>query len=218
MQKGRDAAGPSDLDLMRAYQRGDEEAFAELFRRYSTRLYNYFLRHLGDQAMAEDLLQETFLKIHLHRRSYEPRAELSAWIFTIATNLMRNAAASAYRRRSVQESARTGRAADETSAILPAVKSPEEEFSEREVGERVRRAVASLPPHQREIILLAKYEGFKFEEIGTILGIPAATAKVRAHRAVKALAAMLREATAAPGEKSEEGKDASPRPAGRRNP
>jgi RNA polymerase sigma-70 factor (ECF subfamily) len=172
---------------MLAYQAGDEEAFVEIFRRYRTRLYNYLLRHLGDRAAAQDLLQEVFLKIHRHRKSYRPLGSLSAWIFTIATNTLRNAAVSAARGPAAE--------ARELEGIAPraslGAKSPEEEYAERELGERVRRAVQSLPPSQREVILLAKYEGFKFEEIAEILGVPVATAKVRAHRAIKSLAAML---------------------------
>src|SRR5713226_6818232 len=75
---------------MLAYGAGDEEAFVILFKRYNVRIFNYLLRHLADRTTSEDLLQNTFLKVHRQRKSYQPSAAFSTWIFTIATNLLRD--------------------------------------------------------------------------------------------------------------------------------
>lgn len=189
-------AKPSDKELMLAYGAGDEEAFTLLFQRYKLRLFNYFLRHLGDRTAAEDLLQTTFLKIHRIRKSYQPSAAFSTWIFTIATNLLRDYATAARRRAQVIELGEvrreiaTGSSVSESNAIAE-TKSPEDEYGEREMVNHIRQAVESLPAEQKEVILLAKYEGFKYEEIAEILNITVSAAKVRAHRAMKSLQKIL---------------------------
>lgn len=189
---------PSDEDLMLAYGGGDEEAFVLLFQRYKQRIFNYFLRHLGDRAAAEDLLQTTFLKIHRVRKSYRPSAAFSTWIFTIATNLLRDYKLSARRHGNVieleemrEKVARAGSFSE--PAILSDEKTPELGYGEKEIADRVRQAVQSLPSDQKEVILLAKYEGFRYEEIADILSISVSAAKVRAHRAMKALEKALKE-------------------------
>lgn len=183
---------------MLAYGAGDEEAFVTLFKRYNKRLYNYFLRHLGDRATAEDLLQSTFLKIHRGRESYQPTAAFSTWVFTIATNLLRDSAVAARRQAHViQPEEIRGKVAIGAGSSEPvsvqSAKSAEDEYGEREIAYHIRQTIQSLPPDQREVILLAKYEGFKFEEIAKILNITLTAAKVRAHRAMKALETILKE-------------------------
>jgi len=183
---------------MLAYGAGDEEAFVILFKRYNVRIFKYLLRHLGDRARAQDLLQETFLRVHSHRKSYQPSAAFSTWIFTIATNLLRDSVLAARRRADVIVPEEiTGkvpmRAGSSEPVSISSTKSVEDEYSEREIAYHIRQAVRSLPPDQREVILLAKYEGFTFEEIAKILNTTVNAAKVRAHRAMKALEKILRE-------------------------
>lgn len=189
---------PPDEELMLAYGAGQEEAFVKLFERYNARIFNYLLRHLGDRARAEDLLQETFLRVHSHRKSYRPSAAFSTWIFTIATNLLRDSAVASRRRAQViQAEASTGKAVTRADSSEPVAahtaKSAEEACAESEMAFHIRKAVQALPSDQREVILLAKYEGLTFEEIAHILNITANAAKVRAHRAMNALEKILRE-------------------------
>lgn len=189
--------GPSDEELMLAYQVADEGAFVELFKRYNVRIFNYFLRHLGNRAMAEDLLQSTFLKVHRQRKSYRPSAAFSTWIFTIASNLLKDASLAQRRRgevvqlEEVRERVAAGSSRSEP-VLASSGKNPEAEYEEREIAEYIRQAVQSLPPDQRSVILLAKYEGFKYGEIAEILNITVSAAKVRVHRAMKTLEQILK--------------------------
>jgi len=189
---------PSDQELMLAYRDGDEEAFTVLFKRYERRIFNYFLRHIGNRPLAEDLLQNTFLKVHRSRKSYQPSATFSTWIFTIASNLLRDAAQAEKRRGGIveleeaRERIATGSSPSEPLS-MPRQQNPEVETGEREIADYVRQAVQSLPPDQREVIILAKYEGFKYEEIAEILNTTTGALKVKAHRAMKTLERVLKD-------------------------
>ena len=192
------AATPSDEELMLAYGAGDEEALVILFQRYKLKIFNYFLRHLDDRAAAEDLLQSTFLKIHRARKSYRPTAAFSTWVFTIATNLQRDYKLSARRHPHVVEleefrvkAARGGGFSE--PVVLSDERTPEVGYGKNQIAEQIRRAVQSLPAEQKEVILLAKYQGLKYQEIAEILNITVSAAKVRAHRAMRALEKILKD-------------------------
>jgi len=183
---------------MLAYGAGDEEALVILFQRYKLRIFNYFLRHLDDRAAAEDLLQSTFLKIHRVRKSYRPTAAFSTWLFTIATNLQRDYKLSARRHPHVVEleefrvkAARGGGFSE--PVVLSDERTPELGYAEKEIADQIREAVQSLPPDQKEAILLAKYESFKYQEIAEILNITVSAAKVRTHRAMRSLEKILKD-------------------------
>lgn len=189
---------PSDQELMLAYRDGDEEAFTLLFERFELRIFNYFLRHIGSRSLAEDLLQNTFLKLHRSRKSYQPSAAFSTWIFTIASNLLKDAARVEKRREGIveleeaRERIATGSSPLEPLS-MPRQQNPEVETGQREIADYVRQAVQSLPLDQREVIILAKYEGFKYEEIAEILNLTPGALKVKAHRAMKTLERVLKD-------------------------
>lgn len=179
---------------MLSYKAGDRAAFEELFSRYKSRIYNYFLRHLGDWATAEDLFQKTFLRLHEARERYHPTAAFSTWIYTIATNLLRDESAKLKVRPPLAA------IAEEKPAELSAVTlqagdraNPEEILSEGELRKRIATAVRALPLEQREAFVLAKYEGRGCREIANIVGSTEGAVKVRIHRAVKALRISLGE-------------------------
>jgi len=177
---------------MLAYRDGDEEAFTLLFKRYELRIFNYILRHVGNRALAEDIFQNTFLKLHRSRKSYQQSAAFSTWIFTIASNLLKDAARVQKRRadivelEEVRERVAGGSSLSEPLSI-PRQQDPEVEVGEREIAAYIRQAVQALPFDQREVIILAKYGGFKYEEIAEILNTTPGAVKVRVHRAIKTL-------------------------------
>ena len=189
---------PSDEELMLSYGDGGEEAFTLLFKRYELRIFNYILRHIGDRSLAEDLLQNTFLKVHRSRKSYRPSAAFSTWIFTIASNLLKDAArvqkhrADIVELEEVRERVAGGSSLSESLSI-PRQQDPEVEVGEREIAGYIRQAVQALPFDQREVIILAKYEGFKYEEIAEILNTTPGAVKVKAHRAMKTLEVILKD-------------------------
>ena len=182
---------------MLAYRDGDEEAFNLLFKRFELRIFNYFLRHIGSRSLAEDLLQNTFLKVHRSRKSYRPSAAFSTWIFTIASNLLRDAARAERRQANIVdlEEARDKVATGSGplgSVTMSRPQNPEVESGDREIADYIRQAIQALPLDQRQVIILAKYEGFKYEEIAEILNTTPGALKVKAHRAMKTLAKILK--------------------------
>ena len=96
----RRSSRPQDpeVGLMLRVRGGDDEAFAELQRRYAGRVFGYFLRQLKDRADAEDLTQEVFLRLYRSRLRYQPRARFATWVFHITQNVARNANRSRRRR------------------------------------------------------------------------------------------------------------------------
>jgi RNA polymerase sigma-70 factor (ECF subfamily) len=187
----------TDAELMLAYQRGEAQAFEELFARYRTRLFTYLRRSIGDPVQAEDLLQTLFLRVHRARATYQPSAAFSTWIYTIARNLVRDAldkegrgtAKRAVTRTLQQEMNEESTSGEESIAAVPLT--PEAVLQRKEIAVRLQQALLSLSLEQREVILLSKYAELSFPEIAAILGCSVTAAKVRAFRALKALRAAL---------------------------
>jgi RNA polymerase sigma-70 factor (ECF subfamily) len=182
---------------MLAYQRGSTEAFEELFARYKVRLFNYLRRSLGDPMQAEDLLQTLFLRVHQARKTYQPAAAFSTWIYTIARHLVRDALDHERAKRARRVTTRTSqREADEEPVpveerIADEHTAPETKLQQKEIAARLQQALLSLSPEQREMILLSKYADLSFPEIAAVLGCSVTAAKVRAFRALKALRAAV---------------------------
>ncbi|MED5370088.1 MAG: RNA polymerase sigma factor [Myxococcota bacterium] len=171
----------SDEELMRRVREGDDpSAFDALFRRYAGKLNAFFLRQIGDPEAARDLVQQSFLQLHRARRDYQPGAPFRPWIYTIAANLRRMH----HRRR-----ARKPEVAYEPDAHEPSV-GPKASTPEQRA---VRRALMAVNEGQREVLILHWYQGLPMEEVAQVLGISRSAAKVRAHRAYKALQALLGE-------------------------
>jgi len=174
-------SGPSDQQLMLAVKAGDPTAFEQLYRRYRDRLYAFLVRYTGDAAIAQDLFQETFLRVFRDRARYEPRAAFSTWLFTIARNLFLDSVKKTRIPRTFPVPEAVSRAAPDPSP------GPLESLEQREADAVLRRAVASLAEEERAILLLSRFEGLRYAQIGEILGISEGAVKVRAHRALQIL-------------------------------
>jgi len=177
---------PSDEALMLALKGGDQAAFEELYRRYRNRLYAFLIRYTGDPSSAQDLFQETFLRVFRDRARYEPRAAFATWLFTIARNLFLD---------SVKRAGTPGTFMEPETATLSIpdpTPGPLETLAQEEGEAVLRRAVASLAEEDRAILLLSRFEGMRYAQIGQILGISEGAVKVRAHRALLTLRRMLK--------------------------
>lgn len=167
--------------LMAAYQGGELEAFENLYRVLAPRLRGYLISLTWKPALAEDLLQETFLQLHRSRRTYIPPRPVQPWAFAIARHVFL-----------MDRRASMRRARFETGAIdeLPEIPVPP---AIEQLGARadVQKALARLGDDRREAVLLHHLWGFSFGEIGAMLGIREGTAKLRAYRAIVALREML---------------------------
>jgi RNA polymerase sigma-70 factor (ECF subfamily) len=167
---------------------GDAEVIATLVERYQHRLYRYLLRLVSRPSTAEDLFQQTWLRVMERIRYYDPRRSFEGWLFAVAHNL-----AIDHLRRKQPESLDEPLPSGETQSDLTRSINPGalELLLSKERAGRVLGAVSDLPLAFREVITLRFEEEMKLEEIATVLGLPMGTVKTRLHRAMKALRTIL---------------------------
>lgn len=166
-------------DLMRAYLAGGIEAFERLYARLGPPLHGYLTSLVRNPAHAEDLLQEAFLQIHRSRHTYRPGLPVRPWVFAIARHVW------------LMDRRRQSRRPSDI-VELPDLPVPADVAS---LGDRdaLRRALDAILPDRREALLLHHLWGFSFAEIGQLLGIRAAAAKLRSSRGMADLRAMLKD-------------------------
>jgi RNA polymerase sigma-70 factor (ECF subfamily) len=187
MTGGWDLSVATDQDIVVWAQDGNELAFRELVRRYERPVFSLVYRMVRDRELAEDLSQETFVKVLNAIDSYRPEHKFSSWIFKIANN----AAIDHLRRRELDTLSLDGApdavTPDRQEATALQVgdrtESPLEELEARELGNQIERAIARLRPEYRSCIMLRHIEGRPYEEIADILGLPLGTVKTYIHRA-----------------------------------
>ena len=172
-------------------RRGDPEVLVSLLERYQHRLYRFLMRMVQDPATAEDLFQQTWLRVAEKIQQYDPRRSFEAWFFTLARNL-----AIDHLRRVRPESLDEpiGDAAQgETAATrLPSQERPAiEGILQRERSQRLGAMLEMLPVVQREVLTLRFEEEMKIEEIAEVLGAPLSTVKTRLRRALERLRVIL---------------------------
>lgn len=168
----------SDSDVMRDASTGDGGAFHEVVVRYGTRIVCFLDRFLGDRARANDLAQETFLRLHqrIAAKTISQTGDPVSLLFTIAANLGRDE----LRRRKTRREGPLGGAADDQAG---AESGPEAGMERDERQHAVRAALASLEPDTRMILVLRDVQGFSYEEIASAFGLPLGTVKSRLNRA-----------------------------------
>jgi RNA polymerase sigma-70 factor (ECF subfamily) len=177
---------------MERYSRGDEAAFAELYDAIAPRLLGFLRKATRDGGAAEDLMQETLLQMHRARGSFIPGAPVRPWAFAIARRLMIDNA----RRRRVERRlfsdapANDWKSYEPTAAMAPA----DELLHARRLERRVQQRLDALPEAQRTAYQLLQQEGFTLKGAAEVLGTSVTAVKLRAHRAYKALRAVLRDA------------------------
>jgi RNA polymerase sigma factor (sigma-70 family) len=171
---------------MARYAAGDEVAFQRLFALLAPRVRAFFLRSFADTAVADDLTQTTFLRLHRSRASYQPELPLKPWVFTIAASVRRDELRRRYRLPPHVGEAELEEA--ESSLSAP----PPDESGDDSRSDAVRAAIFRLPETQRVVLHLHCYEGLTFEEIGQALGTTCGAVRVRASRAYERLREELR--------------------------
>lgn len=180
----------TDEGLLLDAAAGDIDALRKLYDRYRTRLMTYALYAVGNRALAEDLLQEAFIRIHRHAGEFDPGRRFSAWAYAITANLCRDELRRSRRRR------RLGLSTEAVpEGVEPAARtaSPRADAAGREFRDRLGAEVAALPPEQREVIALRFLESMPYAEIAGVLGIPLGTVQSRLHAGVRVLRERLRD-------------------------
>jgi RNA polymerase sigma-70 factor (ECF subfamily) len=165
------------VELMVAYQRGELEAFEELFATLAVNLRNYLASLARNVDRADDLLQETFLQVHRSRRTYSPPRPVKPWLFGIARHVF------LMDRRSRGRKLKHETLAKEDLPEIPVAALAED----LPVTEELRAALELLPEDRREAVILHHIHGFTFKEIGNMLGITGRAAKLRSFRGMQGL-------------------------------
>ena len=176
-----------DADVVALAQRGREDAFRELVRRYERPVFSLIFRMVRDSATAEDLAQDTFIKVLNHIDKYRPEFKLSSWLFKIANNV----AIDHLRRRQLPTISMSGSPHAGTASEIEATsfdvasddESALEEMESKELGSAIEKAIAKLRPEYRSCVLLRHVEGRSYEEIAATLDLPLGTVKTYIHRA-----------------------------------
>lgn len=191
-QAAYDIVGGSSEEarLVKACQEGDSAAFNLLVWRWEKPLYNFVYKYVGDATLAEDLVQDTFLKVLKSIRRYTYQGSLSTWLYRIAINLCKD---HLKRKRlpmvSMHDYYTTGsgervyvqdRIRDETARTDESLRTEERE-------ELVRRLLAGLPEEERIVILLKEYQELTFREIAEVLDVPDGTVKSRLYNGLRSM-------------------------------
>jgi RNA polymerase sigma-70 factor (ECF subfamily) len=174
-----------DSSLVARFMGGEKRAFGELVTRYHVRLLNFIYRTIGDRDRAEDLVQETFIRVYRHLHRFDQSKKFSTWIYTIAGNLAKNELRNRSRNPLVLfQSLKTSWDADHRPLEWEDnTYRPDDLFRKRHLKETIDRAVAQLPDHHRIVFVLRELEGKTYEEIAEITGVNLGTVKSRLHRA-----------------------------------
>jgi RNA polymerase sigma-70 factor (ECF subfamily) len=185
----------SDVALMLRVKDGDHDAFRTLIERHQRSVINVIYRAIGDAWEAEDLAQRVFIQVFRSAGRYMPRAKFTTWLFTITHNTILNE-----RRRRARHAAESleamARQDDEAVAGLQLADerapNPAREVAERELQERIQKAIEQLPEAQRTAVILCRFEGLAYEEIAEVLGCSVSAVKSLLHRARQTLKEQLR--------------------------
>ena len=176
--------GPTDEELVAAFQHGDASAFDELVGRWDRKIHGAIYRVVGPDEDARDLCQEAFLKAYRGLGSFKREARFSSWLYQIALNVCRDRLRRRRGRIPVSldevEQVRDG-------ALTTAAPSPLELVEARDLRHLVEHAMATLSAEEREVVILKEYQELTFPEIAEALEVPLSTVKTRLYRGLSQL-------------------------------
>ena len=181
-------AEPDDEALIKAVLGGDTERFSPLVTRYQTRVMRFILKYEYNTHDAQDLAQETFLQAFRALPSFNHRARFSTWLTGIAFNLLKNHIS----RSPTKQHTHVDMDDQPEGASDASRDDPAKDFENRQLLAAMAQAVAALPQHMRDAIVLVASEGLSYEEAAGTLGVPVGTVKSRLCRARVQLADALR--------------------------
>lgn len=182
---------------MLEFRSGDARAFSTLVKRHRQAVYNFILRSVGHRQRAEDVLQETWLKVVRNSSEYAPKAKFTTWVYTIARNLCVDCARKeSYRRvdsldgakdEGADERSLGERVADETTVA------PDQAAHQKRLQPLLVQAIEALPADQREVFILREYHGIGFREIAQVTQMNENSVKSRMRYALEGLRKRLKE-------------------------
>jgi RNA polymerase sigma-70 factor (ECF subfamily) len=184
------AALEQDAHLMLQVKEGDAGSFELLLNKYRRPLVNYLNRMVQNQAVAEELAQEVFLRVYRARATYEPAAKFTTWLFRIATHLALNALRDSRHQRKEQSVDGAGPEGQPLQLADPRANREDQMLAETRLA-AVRQAIGRLPENQRAAVLLHKYEGMDYAQIADALGCSVSAVKSLLFRAYESLRVSL---------------------------
>jgi RNA polymerase sigma factor (sigma-70 family) len=167
---------------MTALQTGDVSRLALLFERHHRALFNFFLRLTSERQASEDLVQDVFLRILKYHGTYRPGTQFRAWMYQLARHAYLD------RRKPVSAEVSLDALPADPPSLAPAASDTLEQDQQAAL---VRRALARLPEDKREVLVLSRFHGLNYEQVGALLGCEVGAVKVRVYRAVRALRTIL---------------------------
>jgi RNA polymerase sigma-70 factor, ECF subfamily len=185
----------SDAEIMLRVSAGEDEGFAYLLEKYRKPIVNFMFRMVRNQSVAEELAQEVFLRVYRSRESYRAEAKFTTWLYRIATNLGVNYARDTRHERAAQnlyldqadpETGTTPDVADSRPTV-------ELEMVRDERLRAIRQHVLALPERQRAAVLMHKYQGMDYKQIGEILKLSESATKSLLFRAYQTLRERLKD-------------------------
>jgi RNA polymerase sigma-70 factor, ECF subfamily len=178
----------SDEDLLTRFRKGHREVFGTLVRRYQRELYGYLRRYLGDPHLADDVFQTTFVQVFGKAMHYEPGRPVRPWLYAIATNQAIDALRRIGRHPAVSLEQVETEAEGERRGLVELLEAreadPFDNVDAAETRDLVRACLDRLPDFLRQVVLMAYYQGMKYQEIADALDIPLGTVKSRLHAAL----------------------------------
>lgn len=174
----------SDDELIKLIGRKDREALKMLYQRYQVKIFNFILKITGNRGIAQELIQETFVKVWFAAHTFdEKKGSSKTWLHAIALNLTRN------EMRKKEYSLRFINPEDirEQQPRLVAGSDPEKELELEQLNNQINVMLGNLKPFLREVVILKNFEGLKFREIAEVMQIPESTLKARYLRAIEIL-------------------------------
>lgn len=171
-----------DEDLMEYFQEGEERAFNELVKRYQDRLHNFLYRYTHNHQDCEDLVQETFLRVHKSKHSYERIAKFSTWMYTIALNLAKSLYKKKQRMYKVSIHKDESDPDDREMHIEDNNILQDDALHEKMCMDKLEEALMELPEDFREVVILRDIQQLSYDEISEITDTPMGTVKSRINR------------------------------------
>ena len=170
----------TDEELISRFQNGDERAYVELVNRYKDRLLNFVFQFLGDIEQAEDVVQDTMLRLYKKKHYYKEIAKFSTWLYTIARNL----ANTELRKKKRRKTTYLSQLSKERQFEIPAIQDDVDQSIQNEfINDRIQSAISNLPEHFKVVIILRDIQELSYEEISNIVEVPLGTIKSRINRA-----------------------------------